>query len=94
MDSSRYRYKPRDNHLHIQVDELLDTGTNVLTQLRTQRESLRSFDQRFRDIAGNLGMSETVMRLIQRRTYADKLILFGCMLGFTIMMIIVYFYIL
>jgi len=78
--------------VHIQVDELLDTGTNVLAQLRTQRESLRSFDQRFRDMMGNLGMSATVMRLIQRRTYSDKLILFGCMIAFCLMMIFVYLY--
>ena len=78
--------------MHIQVDELLDTGTNVLAQLRTQRESLRSFDQRFRDMMGNLGMSATVMRLIQRRTYSDKLILFGCMIAFCLMMIFVYLY--
>lgn len=91
MENSRYRYKPRD-HVHIQVDELLDTGTNVLTQLRSQRESLRSFDQRFRDIMGTLGMSATVMRLIERRTYSDKLILFGCMIAFSIMMIVVYIY--
>lgn len=95
MDS-RYRYKPREESrvegFHIQVDELLDTGTNVLTQLREQRESFRSFDDRFRAIASNLGMSSTVMRLIERRTYTDKLILFGCMVVFTIFMLAVYFY--
>jgi Golgi SNAP receptor complex protein 2 len=95
MDS-RYRYRPREDTrvegFHIQVDELLDTGTNVLTQLREQRESFRSFDERFRSIAANLGMSSTVMRLIERRTYTDKLILFGGMIIFTIFMLAIYFY--
>lgn len=95
MDS-RYRYRPREDYraegFHIQVDELLDTGTNVLTQLRTQRESLRSFDDRFRSIAANLGMSSTVMRLIERRTYTDKLLLFGGMIIFTLFMLAFYFY--
>lgn len=95
MDS-RYRYRPREENrvegFHIQVDELLDTGTNVLTQLREQRESFRSFDDRFRSIAANLGMSSTVMRLIERRTYTDKLILFGGMIIFTIFMVAIYFY--
>lgn len=95
MDS-RYRYKPRDevriDGFHIQVDELLDTGTNVLSQLRTQRETFRSFDDRLRTIVSNLGMSSTVMRLIERRSYTDKLILFGGMLLFTIFMVVVYFY--
>lgn len=95
MDS-RYRYRPREENrtegFHIQVDELLDTGTSVLTQLRTQRESLRSFDDRFRSIAANLGMSSTVMRLIERRTYTDKLILFGGMIIFTIFILAIYLY--
>lgn len=95
MDN-RYRYRPRDevriDGFHIQVDELLDTGSNVLTQLRTQRETFRSLDDRFRTIASTLGMSSTVMRLIERRSYTDKLILFGGMILFTVFMLAVYFY--
>lgn len=95
MDS-RYRYKPREDvrvdSFNIQMDELLDTGSNVLTQLRTQREAFRSFDDRLRSIASNLGMSSTVMRLIERRSYTDRLILFGGMILFTLFMILVYFY--
>lgn len=95
MDT-RYRYKPLDevriDGFHNQVDELLDTGTNVLSQLRTQRDSFRSFEDRFRTIAANLGMSSTVMRLIERRSYTDKLILFSGMILFTLFMLAVYFY--
>lgn len=95
MDS-RYRYKPRDevriDGFNMQMDELLDTGTNVLSQLRTQREAFRSFDDRMRSIASNLGMSSTVMRLIERRSYTDKMILFGGMILFTLFMLAVYFY--
>lgn len=96
MDS-RYRYKPRQDggvagYSSILVDEYLETGTNILSQLQTQRESLRSFDDRFRAITANLGMSSTVMRLIGRRTFTDKLILFGGMILFTLFMLAVYFY--
>lgn len=97
MDSSRYRYQPRENRvdgIHIQIDELLDTGTNVLSQLRSNREHFRSINDRLGSIGSNLGMSSTVMRLIERRSYTDKLILFGGMILFTIMMLIVYIYIL
>lgn len=93
---SRYRYKPREegkvNEFHIQMDELLSTGTNVLSELRNQRETLRSFDDRFRTQLSNLGMSSTVMRLIERRTYTDKLILFGGMILFTLFILVVYLY--
>lgn len=74
------------------MDELLDSGSNVLAQLQHQRETIRSFDNRFRSIGSMLGMSSTVMRLIERRSYTDKLILFGCMIIFVIFMLAVYFY--
>lgn len=95
MDS-RYRYKPREeariDGFRIQIDELLDTGTNVMSQMRSQRETFRSMDDRFRLIDSTLGMSSTVMRLIERRSYTDKLILFGGMILFTIIILAVYFY--
>ena len=94
MDN-RYRYKPRETRIdgfNAQVDELLETGNNALAQLQNQRESLRSFNDRFRTITSNLGMSSTVMRLIERRSYTDKLILFGGMIMFTVFMFVVYTY--
>lgn len=95
MDS-RYRFKPREESridgFHIQVDELLETGTNTLTQLRTQREAIRSIEERFGIIGSTLGMSSTVMRLIERRSFTDKVIMFGGMVLFTIFMLVVYIY--
>lgn len=97
MDN-RYRYKPREetriDGFHVQIDELLDTGTTVLTTLRSNRETFRSLNDRMASIGSTLGMSSTVMRLIERRSYTDKLILFGGMILFTLFMLAVYFYIL
>lgn len=90
MDS-RYRYKPRDE-TRIQLDELLETADNVMTQMRSQRETFRSMDNRFRQIDSTLGMSSSVMRLIDRRFYTDRLLLFGGMILFTLFMIVIYFY--
>lgn len=95
MDN-RYRYKPREEvrieGFHSQIDEYLETGANTLIQLQNQRETFRSIERRFAQIGSNLGMSSTVMRLIRRRSYTDKLLLFGGMIVFTLFMIIVYFY--
>lgn len=95
MDN-RYRYRPREDvridGFNAQVDELLETGINSLAQLQNQRETFRSIERRFAQIGSNLGMSSTVMRLIRRRSYTDRLILFGGMIAFTIFMIIVYIY--
>lgn len=67
------------NNAHRGVDELLMSGSNVLNNLKDQRGTLKGAHKRILDIANTLGMSNTVMRLIEKRTYQDKFILFGGM---------------
>ena len=51
------------------VDDLLSSGTHILSNLREQRVSLKGVQRRMLDIANTLGLSNTVLRLIERRTY-------------------------
>lgn len=94
MDN-RYRYKPLDVRIdvfHHEVDELIENGDNILMQLRNQRETFRSIERRFSDILQNLGMSRTVMNLIRRRFYTDKLIFYAGAIAIILFMTVVYFY--
>ena len=75
-----------------QVDELLSTGTNVLTGLRDQRNTLKGVQRRMLDIMTTLGLSNTVLRLIDRRTHQDKFVLFGGMLFTCLVMFLVWKY--
>ncbi|GIY19822.1 golgi SNAP receptor complex member 2 [Caerostris extrusa] len=62
------------------INELLDSGNSMLTNLREQKMSLKGAHKKILDIANTLGLSNTVMRLIEKRTYQDKYILFGGMI--------------
>lgn len=91
MDS-RHRHKPRGEARIQMVDEILDTANNVMTQMRSQRETFRSMDYRFRLIDATLGMSSSVMNLTEKRVYRDKFLLFGGMILFIIFILAIYFY--
>ena len=49
------------------MNDLLAQGSTMLGDLRDQREMIKGFRRKLVDIAGVLGMSGTVMRLIERR---------------------------
>ena len=64
---------------HRGLDDLLSHGGAMLDSLREQREGLKGIQRKMLDVASTLGMSSTVMRLIERRQEGDKWILFGGM---------------
>jgi len=71
------------------MNDLLAQGSTMLGDLRDQREMIKGFRRKLVDIAGVLGMSGTVMRLIERRQAGDKLVLIGGMVVTCIVMFIV-----
>lgn len=77
---------------HQGMDELLGSGTSVLNNLREQKVSLKGAHKKILDIANTLGLSNTVMRLIEKRAYQDKYVLFGGMIVSCVIMILVFKY--
>uniref|UniRef100_A0A023FFN8 Putative golgi snap receptor complex member 2 n=1 Tax=Amblyomma cajennense TaxID=34607 RepID=A0A023FFN8_AMBCJ len=71
------------------VDDLIGSGSSILTSLREQRTTLKGAHRKILDVANTLGMSNTVMRMIERRTYQDKFILFGGMFVTCVVMFLV-----
>lgn len=57
------------------VDDLLQQGSSVLDNLRSQRITLKGAHKRLIDIGNTLGLSNTTMRLIEQRTKQDGFIL-------------------
>lgn len=83
------------NHLndaHKGMDDLLVTGGSVLSNLREQRITLKGAKKKMLDIANVLGLSNTVLRLIERRTAQDKVILYGGMIVTLIIMFLIWKY--
>jgi len=71
------------------VDDLLGQGSVMLENLRNQRDMIKGFRTKMMDVASVLGMSGTVMRLIERRQEGDKYVLIGGMVITCIVMFLV-----
>ncbi|CAL8265256.1 Golgi SNAP receptor complex member 2 [Gadus morhua] len=68
------------HNAHQGMDDLLGSGSSILNGLRDQRGTLKGTHKKMLDVANMLGLSNTVMRLIERRATQDKLIMIGGML--------------
>lgn len=75
-----------------EVDNMILSGHSVLENLKSQRLTLKGAQRKILDLANTLGLSNTVMRLIERRTYQDKFILYGGMIVTLIIMFLLWKY--
>ncbi|XP_078079884.1 Golgi SNAP receptor complex member 2 isoform X1 [Mustelus asterias] len=73
---------------HRGMDDLLGSGSSILTGLRDQRMTLKGAQKKILDVANMLGMSNTVMRLIEKRSFQDKFIMIGGMVVTCIIMVL------
>ena len=63
-----------------QLDALTSNAYAVLSSLGQQRSSLKGIERKVLDFANTLGLSNNVMRTIERRQLVDKFIIYGGML--------------
>jgi Golgi SNAP receptor complex protein 2 len=80
------------NDANRDMDNLLGHGSSILTSLKDQRLTLKNAHKRILDIANTLGLSNTVMRFIERRTTQDKFILYTGMVVTCIIMFLAWKY--
>jgi len=71
------------------MDNVLGQGAEILQSLQDQRDVLKGAKRKLLDVANSLGMSDTVIRLIERRSVGDKYILIGGMVATCVFMFIV-----
>jgi Golgi SNAP receptor complex protein 2 len=71
------------------MDDILAQGTAALGNLRDQRSVLKGAQKKILDVANTLGMSNTVIRLIERRGEGDKYILIGGMVVTCVFMFLI-----
>lgn len=72
------------------IDELIEHGTGILGNLRSQHDTLKGAHKKILDVVNQLGLSNTVIRLIERRTTQDKFLLYGGMIVTCIIMFLVW----
>ncbi|XP_073985183.1 golgi SNAP receptor complex member 2 [Rhodnius prolixus] len=78
---------------HRGVDDMIRSGSSILENMRDQRQTLKGAHKRMMDIANTLGLSNTTMRLIERRAIEDKYILIGGMVVTVIVIVVLIIYI-
>ncbi|XP_054252544.1 Golgi SNAP receptor complex member 2 [Indicator indicator] len=77
---------------HRGMDELIGSGTSILQGLRDQRVTLKGTQKKLLDVANMLGLSNTVMRLIEKRAFQDKYFMAGGMLLTCLLMCLILHY--
>uniref|UniRef100_G3UDU6 Golgi SNAP receptor complex member 2 n=1 Tax=Loxodonta africana TaxID=9785 RepID=G3UDU6_LOXAF len=77
---------------HHGMDDLIGGGHSILEGLRAQRLTLKGTQKKILDIANMLGLSNTVMRLIEKRAFQDKYFMIGGMLLTCVVMFLVVHY--
>merc|ERR1711953_19345 len=74
------------------MDNIIGNANSVLDSMYSQRDSLKGIKGKMMNIANQLGMSQTVMRLINKRSDQDRLILWGGMFLTTFILFIIWKY--
>lgn len=74
------------------LNDYLNTGRETLGELLSQRERLKSVQTKVLDILSLLGISNSIMRAVEKRDLVDKYIVFGGMAATLVILFLVIFY--
>jgi len=74
---------------HAVMDDITAAAENVLGSLKLQRNTLKTVHRKVLDVGSALGMSTNIMRLIERRTTGDKILVYGGMIIVTLLLVLV-----
>ncbi|XP_028842156.1 Golgi SNAP receptor complex member 2 [Denticeps clupeoides] len=77
------------HNAHRGMDDLIGSSSSIMNGLRDQRGTLKGTHKKMLDVANMLGLSNTVMRLIEKRASQDKFLMIGGMLLTCIIMVLV-----
>ena len=70
------------------VNELLMSGQASLSSLVGQRQRMRWINRKMLDMGNKLGLSNSTMRMIERRDATDAYLVFG---GMVVTLLVIYF---
>ena len=74
------------------INQYIAVGQETLGNLVGQKERLKSIHRKVHDVLNFLGLSNTIMRTVERRDVVDKWIVYAGMTGTTLLLVFVYFY--
>lgn len=73
---------------HGMMNDLLGSAEASLSNLSSQRQRMRWVNRKMLDIGNKLGLSNSTMRMIERRDATDAYLVFG---GMFVTMVVIYF---
>lgn len=82
----------RLRRFHRDIDDQLDVAVNTMGKLKDQRDMLARGKSMIQEITNQLGISQTVMRLIERRGQTDMYIFWCLVIVFFLMVILVIYW--
>ena len=74
------------------MNDYLAVGKETLGNLLSQRERIKSVQRKVLDILNYLGLSNTIIKVVERRDSVDKWIVYAGMILITALLFVVYFY--
>ncbi|GAV03566.1 hypothetical protein RvY_13965 [Ramazzottius varieornatus] len=92
MHDADARYQSSLRNVNRSVDNIMDTGREVLNNLRIQRSTLSSARSRMLDIGQKLGLSTSLMKMIERRSLQDQYFLYAGIVITLLLMFAMYWY--
>mmetsp|Transcript_9991 Transcript_9991/g.16083 ORF Transcript_9991/g.16083 Transcript_9991/m.16083 type:complete len:216 (-) Transcript_9991:38-685(-) len=88
-------YQQNQESLHRsneEADRILETGRATLENLRNQGSILKSAHRKVLDVANTLGLSNSLIKMIERRENMDKILVFAGMSVSLLVLFILYYY--
>jgi golgi SNAP receptor complex member 2 len=83
--------KSLDNSTRM-MNDYIASGKETLGNLLSQRERLKSVQRKVFDILNYLGLSNTIIKNVERRDFVDKWLVFVGMLFILLLIGVIYFY--
>ncbi|EKX51814.1 Golgi SNAP receptor complex member 2 [Guillardia theta CCMP2712] len=77
---------------HAAIDELEERGAKILSNLGIQREQLKNVHKKVLDVMNTLGVSNSLIRVIEKRQAMDIILLFAGMIGTVFILVMVWIY--
>eukprot|EP00762_Andalucia_godoyi_P006695 ANDGO_06127.mRNA.1 putative Golgi SNAP receptor complex member 2 len=76
------------------MDSMLAAGSSVLTGLTSQKEMLMGASRKAQSVAISLGLGNQVMKMIYKRQLGDRMLVYGGMIAISILLLLIYIYVL
>lgn len=74
------------------VTQYIEMGRSTLAEFRRQREILEGVQARLIDAGHTMGLSSSMMAVIQRRDFVDRMIVFGGMFIVSLIVVLLWWY--